>query len=270
MRALQQRRCVEVLGRPQIMTLDNQPAYIQVGERVPRIAGSRFDGFAQTNQIELENTGLILGVTPRISPDGMVVMEIDAEKSKVNPIEEGIPVSVVNNQTIRSPTISVTQAQTTVSATSGETIVLGGLITKENREVTRRVPFLSDIPVLGYLFRYDSSRDARSELLIFLTPNVIRSSQDLERIKQVEASRMHWCLGDVHEIHGPTGLFPDTSGGCLVGEGEVVFPDTNPAGLRPGEFAPQPVPMDRLDLWPRVEQMPTPAETRGESPPPTP
>ena len=134
MRALQQRRCIEVLGRPQIMTLDNQPAFIQVGERVPRIVGSRFDGFAQTNQIELENTGLILGVTPRISPEGMVVMEIDAEKSKVNPIEEGIPVSVVNNQTIRSPTISVTQAQTTVSATSGETIVLGGLITKENRD----------------------------------------------------------------------------------------------------------------------------------------
>jgi type II secretion system protein D len=269
-RALQQRRCIEVLGRPQIMTLDNQPAFIQVGERVPRIIGSRFDGFAQTNQIELENTGLILGVTPRISPEGMVVMEIDAEKSKVNPIEEGIPVSVVNNQTIRSPTISVTQAQTTVSATSGETIVMGGLITKENRTINRRVPFLSDIPILGHLFRYDSSRDARSELLIFLTPRVVRSSQEMERIKQQEAARMHWCLADVHEIHGPTGLFQDTSGGCLVGEGEVVFPDTNPEGLRPGEFAPRPVPMERLDLWPRVEQLPTPAETRGENPPPMP
>jgi hypothetical protein len=199
----------------------------------------------------------------------MVVMEIDAEKSKVNPVEEGIPVSVVNNQTIRSPTISVTTAQTTVSATSGETIVLGGLITKESRTVNRRVPFLSDIPILGYLFRYDSARDTRAELLIFLTPHVVRSSQELERIKQVEAARMHWCLADVHEIHGPTGLFEDTHGGCLVGDGEVVFPDINPEGLRPGEFAPRPVPLDQLDLSPRIEEVPTPADTRGENPPPT-
>lgn len=269
-RALQQRRCVEVLGRPQIMTLDNQPAYIQVGERVPRVVASRFDSLAQTNQIDLENTGLILGVTPRISPDGMVVMEIDAEKSKVNPVEEGIPVSVIGTQTIRSPTISVTQAQTTVSATDGETIVLGGLIAKENRTVNRRVPFLSDIPIVGHLFRFDSSRDNRAELLIFLTPHVVRNSQDLERIKQLEAARMHWCLSDVHEIHGPTGLYQDTNGRSLVGDGEVVYPDTNPAGMRPGEFAPQPVPLDQLDLSPRIEEVPTPADGGNENPPLTP
>jgi general secretion pathway protein D len=266
-RALQQKRRIEVLGRPQIMTLDNQPAFIQVGERVPRVIGSRFDANSQTNQIDLENTGLILGVTPRISPEGMVVMEVDAEKSKVNPVEEGIPVSVSGGQTIRSPTISVTTAQTTVSATSGETIVLGGLITKENRTTNRRVPYLSDIPILGHLFRYDSSRSIRAELLIFLTPHVVRSSQDLERIKQVEAARMHWCLADVHEIHGPTGLYEDTHAGCSVGESEVVFPTTNPEGLRPGEFVPRPVPVDRLDLSPRIEELPTPAETRDPTPP---
>lgn len=270
MRAMQQRRCIEILGRPQIMTLDNQPAYIQVGERVPRVVASRFDSLAQTNQIDLENTGLILGVTPRISPEGMVVMEIDAEKSNVNPTEEGIPVSVVQNQTIRSPTISVTQAQTTVSATSGETIVLGGLISKENRTINRRVPYLSDIPVLGYLFRFDSTRDTRKELLIFLTPHVVHSSQELERIKQLEAARMHWCLADVHEIHGPTGLYQDTNGRCLVGDGEVVYPDTNPAGMRPGEFAPRAVPMDQLDLSPRIEQVPTPADRGNDNPPTTP
>lgn len=266
-RALQQRRCVEILGRPQIMTLDNQPAYIQVGERVPRVVASRFDAMAQTNQIELENTGLILGVTPRISPDGMVVMEIDAEKSKVNPVEEGIPISSSLGQTIRSPTISVTQAQTTVSATDGETIVLGGLIATESRTTNRRVPFLSDIPVLGHLFRFDSSREVRGELLIFLTPHVVRTSQDMERIKQLEAARMHWCLSDVHEIHGPTGLYQDTNGRSLVGDGEVVYPDTNPAGMRPGEFAPQPVPINQLDLSPRIEDVPTPADRGSENPP---
>jgi type II secretory pathway component GspD/PulD (secretin) len=259
-RALKESRRMEVLGRPQVMTLDNQPAFIQVGERVPRITGSRFDGRTQTNDIQLENTGLILGVTPRISPEGTVVMEIDAEKSKVGDEADGIPVSVVDNAAIRSPKINVTMAQTTVSAADGETIVLGGLITKENSVITRRVPFLSDIPILGHLFRYDRDECIRTELLIFLTPHVVKSSQDLERLKQLEAARMSWCLADVHEIHGPTGLYEDANGRCLVGEGEVVFPDTNPEGRPPGEFSPQPVPMEQLPLSPNIEQVPTPAE----------
>ena len=70
---------------------------------------------------------------------------------------------------------------------------------------------------------------------------------------------MSWCLADVHEIHGPTGLYEDADGGCLVGEGEVVFPDTNPAGRRPGEFSPEPVPLEQLPLSPSLQQLPTPA-----------
>ena len=90
----------------------------------------------QVNNITLENVGLILGVTPRISPDGLVVMEIDAEKSEVGPEAEGIPVSIAaNGQVIRSPRIDTTTAQTTVSAMDGQTIVLGGLITKTQSRV---------------------------------------------------------------------------------------------------------------------------------------
>ncbi len=265
-RALQHSRRMEVLGRPQVMTLDNQPAFIQVGERVPRISGSRFDGRVQTNDIVYENTGLMLGVTPRISPDGMVVMEIDAEKSRVGDEAKGIPVSVVEGREIRSPRITVTMAQTTVSAGDKETIVLGGLITKENEVIKRRVPFLSDIPVLGHLFRYDGEESRRTELLIFLTPHVVRSPEDMERIKQTEAARMSWCLADVHEIHGPTGLYEDAHGGCVVGGGEVVFPDTNPEGRRPGEYSPTPVPVDQLPLSPGIQQLPAPAGPPAEAP----
>ncbi|MCL4204927.1 MAG: hypothetical protein KJ000_20805 [Pirellulaceae bacterium] len=249
-RALQQTRRMEVLGRPQIMTLDNQPAFIQVGERVPRITGSRFDGRVQTNSVELENTGLILGVTPRISPEGLVVMEIDAEKSKVGREEDGIPVSVVEGGVIRSPKIAVTTAQTTVSAASGETIVLGGLITKDTDTVRRRVPYLSSIPVLGHLFRYDSNKTLRTELLIILTPQVIRNEQDLERLKIAEAARMSWCLADVHEIHGPTGIYEDCDPSMWNGQGEVIYPDVNPGGLQPGTFEPRTTPMESLELSP--------------------
>ena len=254
-RALQQSRRMEVLGRPQIMTLDNQPAFIQVGERVPRITGSRFDANAQTNTVELENTGLILGVTPRISPEGLVVMEIDAEKSKVGREEDGIPVSVVQGNVIRAPKIAVTTAQTTVSAASGETIVLGGLITKDELVVRRRVPYLSSIPVLGNLFRYDSNSTIRSELLIILTPQVVRDEQDLERLKMAEAARMSWCLADVHEIHGPTGIYEDCDPSPWNGQGEVIYPDINPSGLEPGTFTPRSVPMDTLELSPSPAEL---------------
>ncbi len=260
-RALQQSRRMEVLGRPQIMTLDNQPAFIQVGERVPRITGSRFDGRVQTNSVELENTGLILGVTPRISPEGLVVMEIDAEKSKVGREEDGIPVSVVEGGVIRSPKIAVTTAQTTVSAASGETIVLGGLITKDTDIVHRRVPYLASIPVLGNLFRYDSSSIIRSELLIILTPQVIRDDEDLERVKQAEAARMSWCLADVHELHGPTGIYEDMDMSCWHGQGEVIYPDTNPDGLEPGTFVPRETPIESLELSPSPAELDPDSET---------
>jgi type II secretion system protein D len=256
-RALQQSRRIEILGRPQIMTLDNQSAFIQVGKRVPRITGVRFDGRAQNNTVELENTGLILGVTPRISPEGMVVMEIDAEKSKIDP-NEGVPISVIDGQPVESPIIDVTTAQTTVSAASGETIVLGGLITTEEDVIRRRVPFLADIPVLGHLFRYDSDTSVRAELLIFLTPHVIRDQDDMEQIKQAEAARMNWCLSDVHALHGPTGIYEDRDESCYSGEGEVIYPDTNPGAQVPGTFSPRVVPMENLEIVPPIDSLPEP------------
>jgi hypothetical protein len=258
-RALQHSRTLRVLGRPQIMTLDNQPAFIQVGQRVPRITGTRFDRGTQFNSVELENTGLILGVTPRISPEGMVVMEIDAENSSLD-FEAGVVVSFgPAGEPIESPAINVAVAQTTVSASSGETIVLGGLITTRKDSVRRRVPYLSDVPVLGHLFRYDSGDAVRAELLIILTPHVVMNGEDLDRIKQAEAARMNWCLSDVHEVHGPTGLYEDADT-YWRGRGEVIYPDTNPHGLTPGEFQPREVPLEDLELTPRMEEIPAPTD----------
>ena len=259
-RALQQSRRMEVLGRPQIMTLDNQPAFIQVGERVPRITGSRFDGNAQTNSVELENTGLILGVTPRISPEGLVVMEVDAEKSTVGREQDGIPVSVVDGGVIRSPKIAVTTAQTTVSAASGETIVLGGLITKDTETIRRRVPYLSSIPVIGELFRFDSNSMVRSELLIILTPRVVRNEEDLDRLKQAEAARMSWCLADVHEMHGPTGIYEDSDLSHWHGHGEVIYPEVYSNEFEPGDMSPLRAPEPAV-----VPQEPTLAPRQRDS-----
>lgn len=240
-RALQQSNRLEVLSRPQIRTLDNQPAFIQIGQRVPRIVSASVTQVGSVNGVTLENVGLILGVTPRISPEGLVVMEVDAEKSEVDVVNQGIPVSVsANGAVIRSPIFNITTASTTVSAQSGETIIIGGLITKSSNDTVRRVPLLSDIPVLGNLFRYDSSISRRSELLIILTPYVIRSPEESARIKREEVAKMHWCAGDVLDVYGP-GIIADEAGPFIDAQVPVIYPDANPRGtLQPVELPPEP------------------------------
>ena len=178
------------------------------------------------------------------------MLEINAEKSDVGPESEGIPISVsASGQIIRSPRINTTRAQTTVSAGDGQTIILGGLITKSVSRTNRRIPGLSDFPILKHLFRYDAEDCTRTELLIILTPHVVRSESDVERVRQIEAARMHWCLADVAAlepdivstvIRGPT-LAP-TPAPIQGAEQEMYLP----AG--PGDVPPEVVPPELVPL----------------------
>lgn len=263
LRALQDSRRLEILSRPQVLTLDNQQAFIQVGQRVPRIVSSIINQNGAQNNVALENIGLIIGVTPRISPDGNVVMEIDAEKSKLGPETEGIPVSIsANGDVIRSPRVDTITAQATVSAADGETIILGGLISRSTRTEHRQVPWLGDLPVLKYLFSYDFNQLLRTELLIIMTPHVVRSQADMERLKQAEFARMSWCEADIFEIHGD--VYPATNMTADMIDREawdVVYPDTEPRG-RPEpirESAPYNLsPSDQLPY--KAETVPTPPQ----------
>ena len=259
LRALAENHRVEVLQRPQIMTLDNQPAYIQVGKRVPRITNTQQTSFGQTSSIQLDNVGLILGVTPRISPDGLVVMEIDAEKSELEDPAGGIPITTVNNQVIRSPIIDSTTAQTTVSAMSEQTVVLGGLIAKSKNETHRKVPWLGDVPVLGHLFRSDSSSSTKTELLIIMTPHIVRNQSDAEAIKRTEAAKMGWCLADVTKIYGEAGLRRRTDE-WSDGEIRVIYPDSKSTpATESKEGGPE--------LLPAPSGQPTPAPRSGDAEP---
>lgn len=254
LRALHENRRLEVLSRPQVMTLDNQPAWIQVGQRVPRITGSNVGVTGTVNSLTLEDVGLILGVTPRISPEGMVVMEIDTEKSEVGSDVDGIPVLVSTDGTIvKSPKINVINAQTTVSAADGETIILGGLITKRTEELRRRVPYLADVPLLGHLFRYDLEEVRRAELLIILTPHVINSQEDMERVKMEEYARMSWCATDVCELHNHDSLLCGEFG-CPTYSDEipVIYPDLDPRGTSPETL--QPTPEQSITLPPQTNR----------------
>jgi general secretion pathway protein D len=232
LRALKQNQRVEVLSRPQVMTLDNQPAFIMVGQAVPQITGTTSTSVGQTNSISMTNVGLIMNVTPRISPDGLVVMEIDAVKSDLGPIEQGIPVSALNGQIIRSPIINTTQAQTTVSALDGQTVVLGGLIQKSKTDFHRKVPWVGDLPVVGRLFRYDGVTNERDELLIIMTPHIVKNESDADKIKQIEAARMNWCLADVIAMTGDDSL-RRRCGEWSDNETQVIYPDLDPRALKP-------------------------------------
>lgn len=248
-RALQQSQRMQVLSRPQVQTLDNQPAYVQVGQQVPYITSSNQTQFGIQNQTTFQDVGVILGVTPRTSPDGMIVMEIDAVKSDLGPEAEGIAISVANDGTvIRQPIINVTRAQTTVSARSGQTVILGGLITRDQTETTRRVPYLGDIPVLGRLFRFDSVDIERTELLIIMTPYVMRTDEHVAWLNMRESERLHWCLADVANVHGQAQNFTSSADPGL--QTPVIYPDETPAPE--GLISPESAPAMPPNQWPNL------------------
>jgi hypothetical protein len=177
--------------------------------------------------------GLILNVLPRISPDGLVVMQITAQKSEVGPEAEGIPINISpQGNVLRAPRIEITQALTTVSALSGQTVVLGGLLQTRKFDVHRRVPLISDIPLIGDLFRYDSVAEERRELLIILTPRIVYGKLDADLVKQIESSRMSWILADVVNLHGEAGLRSrcDEWNDADI---EAVYPNIPEEGLLP-------------------------------------
>ena len=107
-----------------------------------------------------------------------------------------------NGNVIEAPIKDVTTAKTTVSARSGQTIVLGGMITKDTVAVDKRVPLLGSIPLVGWLFRHDLDRVARHELLIFLTPRIISCDGDSELVNQVETGKVQFPADDVRQMHG--------------------------------------------------------------------
>jgi general secretion pathway protein D len=230
-RALQDANRVQILSRPQLMTLDNNISVVQVGSDVPRITsqGTSQVGLVQNQFVDVP-VGLVMQIQPRTNQDGLINMIVAVSRSTLGPVETGIPIGFSQNgDVIRSPIINKTAAQTRVTAYDGQTVVLGGLITKTRSTRSRRIPWLADIPIAGALFRFDSQSENRTELLVVMTPRVINfnDAEKLDMIKQVESSRMSWCLADVLNIHGDAGL---SAGNGLWGPASspVIYPDLQP------------------------------------------
>ncbi len=240
-RALQEEGRAQILSRPTVTALDKQPAFINVGATVSRLAGTTLNNNNSQQNIEDVETGLTVAVTPQITPDGLIVMEVDAIKSELSTTEGvELPTGGVDGGTFTQYNINKAQAQTTISARSGQTIVFAGLIQASKANIVRGIPFLSDVPVLGHLFQFTKEEETRKELLIILTPHVIRSDDDLDRIRMAESERMSWCLADVMSLYGDVGFSARPGDWCdCRTEVPLIFPDANPTGI---ESVPAPMP----------------------------
>jgi general secretion pathway protein D len=187
--ALTQITDVKVISSPQLLVLDNEPARLQVGDQVPiavRSSVSVIDPEAPVvNEIEYRDTGVILDIIPRVNASGLVVLDIIQEVSDVV-VRPGVQTST----TTTTPTIAQRRIASTVAINSGETIALGGLIRDNTSKSVSGIPLLSDIPVLGNLFKTTSDNVARTELLVLLTPRVVRDRQDARTITEELRSRL--------------------------------------------------------------------------------
>lgn len=171
--ALESLSDVQVISAPKLLVLNNHSATLQIGDEVPvptSSAVSTVSGSAPiVNTIQYRDTGVILTVTPRINDGGLVMLEVEQEVS-----------TVVETSTsgIDAPTIQQRRMSSTVAVQNGSTIALGGLIRNSVSRSNSGVPLLKDIPLLGEAFKNSDIVERRSELVILLTPRIIRNADE--------------------------------------------------------------------------------------------
>lgn len=249
-RALKTQGRIDVLSRPQVMTLDNQAAYITIGQNIPLNQGSNVTATGViSNNIIRQDTGVTMQVVPRITPDGRVLMRVIPDITSVSAQQ----INLGNGQT--GTVLNKQHLETTVAAMDGETIVIGGLITRREEKNENKIPWLGDLPGIGAAFRYRTYTNAKSELIIILTPHIVRNRFDAERVLAQESQRVDWSAGKVARIHGK------------VTYGAPVTPYI-PSGVKPYRIYPNagepviPQPQQNAPVQPIVPAQPIPAPKR--------
>ncbi|HYH17480.1 MAG TPA: type II secretion system secretin GspD [Azospirillum sp.] len=176
---------VRVVSSPQVVVRDNQTAMLKVGDQVPVLTQRLISTQASTppivNSVDYRDTGVILTVTPRINAGGNVAMEVAQEVSNVARTSSEDPLT---------PTISQRRIESSVTVPNAQTVVLGGLISDDGSEGRSGIPVLAEIPVLGNLFSTTDNRSTRRELIVFITPRVVRNGDDARRLTQELMGRL--------------------------------------------------------------------------------
>jgi general secretion pathway protein D len=161
---------VNVISSPSLTVMDNRTAFLQIGDEVPIITETAQSvlttGAPLINSITYKDTGIILEITPRINASGRVLLDLQQEVSTVVP---------TTTSGINSPTIRQRRIQTSVVVDNGEGLALGGLIQNSDTLTQNQIPILGNIPIIGAAFRQKGDTIAKTELLIFITPMVMRT-----------------------------------------------------------------------------------------------
>jgi general secretion pathway protein D len=178
-KALGARTAVEVVSAPKMLTLDNRTARLQVGDQVPIVTqtsqGVSTGDAPIINNVDYRNSGVILSVTPRISGEDRIVLEVSQEVS-----------SVVRTETsgINSPTIQQRRFESTLVVRNGGVVAVGGLISRSRNRGNSGIPGVKDIPVLGRLFQSSTNDVGRTELIVLLSAKILKDSAQTDRAMQ--------------------------------------------------------------------------------------
>ncbi|HET6306372.1 MAG TPA: type II secretion system secretin GspD [Rhodopila sp.] len=182
--ALQSVTTVHVLSSPELMVLDNQQASLMVGSLVPYLTGSTTSTLtadaAVTNMVSYQPTGVIMQVTPRVNSGGLVTLDIQQEVSSV----ASTTTSVTGQSGINSPTFNERQVVSRVVVQDGQTVGLAGLITDNISRGNQGIPWLKDVPILGFLAGQQTNARTKTELLVLITPHVIHDQHDARALTQ--------------------------------------------------------------------------------------
>ncbi len=191
--ALKETSGVNILSTPHILTSNHNKAKIIVGENIPFVMQSRItetDPATPTSikTFEYRDVGIMLDITPHISQSGLIRLEIDSEFTKF-----------VDTGSLDTQRTTKRQAQTNITMNSGSTVVIGGLIRDDKITLERKIPLVGDIPLIGELFKFSRDRLQKTNLLMFITPHVMASQQDLEQMTEEKKKEMAPALQNLEQ-----------------------------------------------------------------------
>ncbi len=172
---------VNILSTPRIMTKNNQEAIINVGQEIPFLVSTQETATGGIlTSTDFRNVGVILTVTPRINRSGTVSLDVNQQ---IN--------SLIEFTLFDAPIISTREATASVTVRDKQTMVIGGMIKDDKTETIHKTPIVGDIPLLGKLFQRKDSRVEKTELMVFITPHVVYTDTDANRVTAEQKSQIH-------------------------------------------------------------------------------
>ncbi|MCX5805942.1 MAG: hypothetical protein NT010_07730 [Proteobacteria bacterium] len=191
--ALSTKDNINILSHPQLLTMNNEEAEIVVGSNVPYTTSTRIDSAGNPiNSYDYRDVGVKLKIKPTINKNGFVHLNIQQEVTKV---QQAVVQTGASSQ-IPAPTTLKRSTKTTVGVRNAQTIVISGLISDDMTSTDSGIPILSSIPVLGYLFGYKTKKYEKTNLLVFITPKIIYTPQQIEEISRDKKAEQDMIFGN--------------------------------------------------------------------------